>query len=297
MKVSYIAISTVVFWVSFVGGQTHYQDSSVQSGLKLYYWEDKFRNFGDYLSLKVVERMVQGPVEVAKKGVILKEPKLLAIGSILTFARQGDVIWGSGVNGKWTGLEYYKFKNLDVRAVRGPKTRQFLQDNFGIVVPEVYGDPALLVPYLFPEFKRKKSPRYPYIIIPHYSEQSLFPKDLYPNVVYPTESWDEVIEKITDSALVISSSLHGIIIAEAFGIPARMLRVTLTEALFKYEDYYQGTGRECFQPAYSVQEALELGGEPPIICDMKKLYDAFPFASWPGVKKQAIDFTKGACGE
>jgi pyruvyltransferase len=268
------------------------QSALKQKGLKLFYWEEKFRNFGDYVSLKLVERIVQGPVEVAKKGVVLKEPKLLAIGSIMTFARNTDVIWGSGVNGNWLGLENYKFKTLDVRAVRGPKTRQFLKENFDIDVPEIYGDPALLIPYFFPEFKRKKNPRYEYIVIPHYSEQLLFSKEDDSHIVYPTDPWDEVIEKITDSAFVISSSLHGIVIAEAFGIPARLLRVVprKIEAIYKYEDYYQGTGRPDFKIAYSVEEALCMGGEAPFTCDLQKLYEAFPFDYWDGLEKQSIDF-------
>ncbi len=262
-------------------------------GIKFFYWEEKEkfgRNFGDFISLKLVERIVQGPVELAQKGVVLKEPKLLAVGSILTFAREGDVIWGSGVNGNWRDRRNYKFKDLDVRAVRGPKTRRFLQEEFNISVPEVYGDPALLFPYFFPEFSRTANPKYDYIVIPHYSEQSLFPKDENPNVVYPTEPWDEVISKICDSALVISSSLHGVIIAEAFGIPARYLRVTTKESLFKYKDYYRGTGRQTFRPATSVDEALELGGEPPAHFDAQKLYDAFPFECWQEDIKQQIDF-------
>ena len=75
------------------------------------------------------------------------------------------------------------------------------------------------------------------------------------NVVYPTQPWYEVIEKILDSKFVISSSLHGIIIAEAFGIPARLLKITDKEPLFKYADYYYGTGRFDFQAATSVAQA------------------------------------------
>lgn len=250
--------------------------------LPLYYWREKFVNFGDYLSLKLLERIIGIPIQVYRApDHWSKERKLLAIGSILTFARNNDVIWGSGINGKWLGLKYYKFTTLDVRAVRGPLTRDFLFKNFGIQSPEIYGDPALLIPYFFPEFTKKEHPTYDYIIIPHYSEQSLFPKETFSNVVYPTEEWNIVIEKILDSKFVISSSLHGIIVAEAFGIPARLLRVTTHEPLFKYEDYYLGTNRPHFKSASSVEEALAMGGEKPVECDLKKLYEAFPFEFWP----------------
>lgn len=269
------------------------KNSISAKALPLYYWNDKIINFGDYLSLKLVERIVQSSVRVHDKNSGVKEKKLLAIGSIMTFARDNDVIWGSGVNGKWLDLKNYKFTTLDVRAVRGPLTRQFLLEHFAINCPEVYGDPALLVPYFFPEFKRKKNPQFKDIIIPHYSEQHMFPKDVYDNVVYPTEPWDIVIKKIVDSEFVISSSLHGIIIAEAFGIPARLLKITDKEPLFKYQDYYLGTGRPNFQPAYSVEQAIQMGGEPPVICDLKKLYDAFPFEFW-NIEKMNIDFQQKA---
>lgn len=259
--------------------------------LPLYYWNDKFINFGDYLSLKLVERIVQTSVRVFDKNAGVKEKKLLAIGSIMTFARDNDVIWGSGVNGKWLDLKYYRFNGLDVRAVRGPITRQFLIENFGITCPEVYGYPALLMPYFFPEFKRKKNPKYEYIIIPHYSEEQLFPKDVYQNVVYPTEPWDIVVEKIVDSKFVISSSLHGLVVAEAFGIPARLLKVTENEPLLKYQDYYWGTNRPEFKAATSIEEALILGGEPPVQCDLQVLYDSFPFECWE-CRKMELPFNE-----
>lgn len=250
-------------------------------GIPLYYWQEKFINFGDYISLKIVERMVARPVDVYQKGTVINGPKLLAVGSIMTFARDGDIIWGSGVNGKWLNLKYYRFKSLDVRAVRGPLTRAFLQDNFGIACPEIYGDPALLMPYLFPELKRKQSPSIDYLIIPHYTEIPLFPKKRWhEHIVYPTEPWLTVVEKILDSKFVISSSLHGIIIAEAFGIPARLLKVTDHEPIFKYDDYYQGTSRPDYTMAHSVEEALAMGGERPAQCDLAALYRAFPFEQW-----------------
>lgn len=260
--------------------------------LPLYYWrQEAFVNFGDYLSLKVVERMVNSSIHVYSRKPGYNKKKLFAIGSILTFASDDDVIWGSGINGKRLSTEEYNFKRLDIRAVRGPLTRQFLMNELHIAhCPEVYGDPALLVPYLFPEFKKKQKPSREYVIIPHYSELHLFPKTLCKNVIYPIEPWDHIVREILNSKLVISSSLHGIVIAEAFGIPARLLKITNNEPLFKYMDYYQGTGRSHFQHATSIEQALRMGGEAPCICDLKKLYEAFPFECWPQAKPKNINF-------
>jgi pyruvyltransferase len=267
---------------------------SPSEGLPLYYWNEQwhgrvFENFGDILSLKLVERIVGGPVRIYKKGQKPPEKKLLAIGSLLYFANDNDVLWGTGTNYKFTNKKDYKFSALDIRATRGPLTRQFLWDTFQIPCPEIYGDPALLVPYFFPEFKKKQDPAYDYIIIPHYSQEHLFLQEEWENVVYSTEPWNEIIEKILNSRFVISSSLHGIIVAEAYGIPARLLILDNEEPLFKYYDYYLGTNRPNFQYATSIDEALEMGGEPPFECDLQKLYEAFPFEFWPNVEFQKIN--------
>jgi pyruvyltransferase len=250
--------------------------------LPLYYWQQPhFVNFGDFLSVKVVERMTNSPVRIYKKKPNFYEKKLLAIGSILYFAAEGDVIWGSGINGKKPNKSDYSFSNLDIRAVRGPLTRQFLYDNFQIECPEIYGDPALLIPYLFPEFEKAPNPTYDHLIIIHFSETHLFPRCEDSNIVYATDPWNEVIQKILNSKFVISSSLHGVIVAEAFNIPAKLLRITETEPPFKFIDYYAGTGRSSFQFATSVEEALAMGGEPPFECDLEALYYSFPFEFWP----------------
>lgn len=269
----------IIFYVlsGFCSTQTHGLE-----GLPLYYWQKKgAENFGDFLSLKIVERIVGGQVAVAKTKQEIESHKLLAIGSVLIMARENDVVWGTGMNGKRMNLKHYQFDYLDIRAVRGPLTRNFIMSNFNIYCPKTYGDPALLIPYLFPEFKKKKNPVYDYIVIPHYSEEHLFPKELFPNVVYPTEPWRDIIRKILNSKFVISGSLHGLVVAEAYGIPARYLRSSEHEPLYKFEDYYKGTNRNKYTYATSIDEALEMGGEPPFKCDLKKLYYSFPFDYWP----------------
>lgn len=262
-------------------------------GLPLYYWQQpNFVNFGDYISLEIVQRMVGGPVSLYKYKKGVTERRLLAVGSLLFNAKDDDVIWGSGTNGKRATKKDYTFTRLDVRAVRGPLTRDFLMQDYQISCPEIYGDPALLFPYLFPEFQRSPDPKYDFIIIPIYYEAKLFPKELFPNAVYPTDPWHEVISKILDSKFVVSTSLHGIIIAEAYGIPARYLRLSEKEPLLKYKDYYLATQRPDFQFAASVDEALLMGGEPPCQLDLEPLYNAFPFEFWPETTVKKPDFNQ-----
>jgi len=260
-------------------------------GLPLWYFRHpKFDNFGDVLSIKLVERIVGVPVVAYKRKPKDNVPKLLAVGSILHIAADGDVVWGSGVNGKDLASKNYRFSDVDVRAVRGPLTRQFLMREVGITPPQIYGDPVLLFPYLFPEFKRSEKPSIPYLIVAHYSDAHAFPKDQYPNVVYAWEPWNEIVKKILDSEFVISSSLHGVVVADAYGIPSRLLRIDNSEPILKFSDYYMGTGRPNYRYATTIEQALQMGGEAPIRCNLKKLYDAFPFEFWPNVKKKEISF-------
>mgnify|MGYP000843946493 FL=1 len=232
-----------------------------------YFTPAKFSsNFGDALSPKIVERIIKKTLIQNKKYT----QQLLSLGSILHFAQDNDVIWGSGLNGK-IPLKNHKFTNLDVRAVRGPLTRKFLISK-GIKCPEIYGDPALLMPLLFPELK--VNPTMEYIVIPNINEMDEFKS--FPNLVVPTEDCMAVVEKILKAKFVISGSLHGIIVAEAFGIPARLLRITQKENIFKYKDYYYGTGRKNFHVAYSLEEAIKMGGEPKPVIDLKLLLESFP---------------------
>lgn len=237
---------------------------------ELFWWENNnVKNFGDVLSPILIEKICQKPPTQAS----LKEitPILFSTGSVLHFARNGDIIWGSGF--REDPLEEHRFSELDIRAVRGPKTRDYLL-KMGIACPEVYGDPATLTADLFPEYKNEEK-IYDYIIIPNIGEISCFAH--YRNVVIPTLPWQEILKKINQSKFVISSSLHGIIVAESYGIPTRMLKMSWIESLLKYQDYYESTDRPHFQYATSVQEALQMGGETPGRINKEKLLSAFPW--------------------
>lgn len=235
-------------------------------------------NFGDFLS-KVIVSLV-----LAQRGRTLDDEavaarQLLAIGSVLHFARDGACVWGSGVNGK-IPVERHGFAALDVRAVRGPLTRRFLSER-GIDAPEIYGDPALLLPSLANgRFSRTSEREIGFV--PNLNDIGILSQfDLRGlPVISPKRSWDRCVADILGCDLVLASSLHGIIVAEAYGIPARYVRLTENEDLFKYADYYSGTGRPDYRYATSVAEALAMGGEPPAIFDASQLLNAFPFDLW-----------------
>ncbi|BAL23288.1 polysaccharide pyruvyl transferase family protein [Azoarcus sp. KH32C] len=244
--------------------------------VSLFHWRplDGRVNFGDHLSQIVVSRLL------AERSLTLDDEveqgaRLLAIGSILHFAGDGDVIWGSGVNGK-VPESCFTAKRLDVRAVRGPLTEEFLRAR-GHRVPAVYGDPALLVPLLFGGRFRPTGEQ-ALVFVPNLHDLPFVAGK--PNVVSPLSGWNTVITEILKARLVLASSLHGLVIAEAFGIPARYVRLSDTENLFKYQDYYYGTGRGQFEYAKSIPEGLEMGGMPSFSFDPQPLLAAFPWDLW-----------------
>ena len=268
----------------------------------LYYYYSY--SFGDAISTEIVARLVgtndfqsingcnnernrpRGLFKLLAKFSSKPQKRLLALGSIFQNVREGDVIWGTGVNPRWQSLSA-PCVQPDIRAVRGPLTRQFLQRRYGWECPEIYGDPAILLPELFPEFKPNPQRDYT-IIFQHHDEEYVrgikkFDRD---NIFYcqrpKRRPWRDVIENILSSRLVVSSSLHAIIIAETYGIPARWLSnpelpSSETESVFKFNDYYLSSGRDAYQLSLTVDQALKHGGtKQPIDLNKKLLIDVFP---------------------
>ena len=151
----------------------------------------------------------------------------------------------------------------------------------GIPCPEVYGDPAVLMP-LFYRGQGVRASR-EYVVIPHYSKLENYKG--VPNVLGAfTKDYLKFIDALLEAKLVVSSSLHGIILAEAYGIPAVMLADTPSSDITKYKDWYYSTGRYTFPIAKSVDEALELGGtylDGQVISKMQtELLEVFPADLW-----------------
>ncbi|MEK6890024.1 MAG: polysaccharide pyruvyl transferase family protein [Nanoarchaeota archaeon] len=249
------------------------------------YYETRFTNFGDQLSRAVVEKILKRKVHAIN---LSKDKnisgKLIALGSIFHYAEKGDTIWGTGINPYWQKPKklfsfFKKAKNLDIRAVRGPLTRDHILNNLNIICPKVYGDPALLIPKLFPKLKR--NPKKDYGIIPHIRDIHLFVDN--PNLISPSHEWKKVVKAILKCKFIISSSLHGLIVAEAFGIPARWLHNSdlpsyEKEGTFKYNDYYSSTNRSLNDYASTIEQALEMGGKEKIKdFDYQALLDSFPY--------------------
>ena len=236
------------------------------------------RNFGDLLGPVIVDAMVRQLRlgHAADHGVL---PRLLAIGSVLHLAEPSDVVWGAGMNVK-TGTELVALPTLDLRAVRGPRTHDLLTIRFRQAAPAVFGDPGLLLGALRPRLVVPSQQRRGIAIVPNLNELATLTSR--ERVINPRWPLRRVLRRIAASELVVGTSLHGIIVAESLGVPARAVR-TSAEGAFKYEDYYLATGRDPDAVlADSVDDAIERGGAEPPVWDPRPLLDAFPADLWTG---------------
>ena len=242
----------------------------------------RINNFGDLLGPLIVNG-VRAQLGLSQARPV-RSTRLFTVGSVIHYASAGDTIWGSGVNGHWLSAQYST--QLDIRALRGPLTRQFLLERRLTDIPEVYGDPALLLPMVRPDLLKIPT-TIPITLVANINE----PDDLalagssHEVVVLDPRSPLEVcLRTIAGSRLVVGTSLHAIIVAEALGVGARMLRPR-REGEFKYRDYYGGTGRN-FTPAESVAQAIDMGSDAPPQWDSSRLLAAFPRDLWatPGAR-------------
>jgi len=242
------------------------------------------RNWGDKLN-PVIVRLVSGRRAVPRAEVlnIASKPVHYVIGSGLGgVVDPRSVIWGSGF------LRYDQkplVRPQHIAAVRGPLSRQKYIDA-GIECPAVYGDPALLMPLFYRSSTTKK---YTLGVIPHYREQHL---DVYRRladkngvrIIDILGEIEEVIDEIAACEVIASSSLHGLIASDAYGVPSVWVRASDLPRgdLFKFRDYLMSVGRSQLEPVmldrdFEVQELVDRCERASIEIDTERLLEVCPF--------------------
>ncbi len=200
-------------------------------------------NWGDKLNPALIARLSGLPVvhhsDVQGWGA---RPVYRVIGSGLALMTENDVIWGTGLMDAKVEPEREAAK---ICAVRGPLTRQRLME-LGFDCPEIYGDPALLYPLMYqPTVYRV----YDYGLILHCRESGIIdPIDTSAQgrvlEIDIKGDLQKVVRQILSCEIVVSSSLHGIICAHAYGRPAYWLQASdlLMGDGFKFKDYFHSVG-------------------------------------------------------
>lgn len=200
------------------------------------YWMfgEMINNFGDVLTPKIFDYF-SIKYEFSKNKF-----DTICVGSIGNKATDECLVLGSGV--AWDNVKLNP--KAIWRFVRGPITRDLVLKSGG-KCPEIYGDPALLLPLFCDESKKK----YDLGIVPHYKEYEII-KSKYPKhkvINLNNSNPIEVAKEITSCRSIISSSLHGIICSHAYNIPCSWVKFSniIIGDDTKYKDHYHSIGLKC----------------------------------------------------
>ncbi len=239
-------------------------------------------NFGDELNIYLLYALTKKTI-FSESDLLIQPYNLLFIGSIIeAYMNHKSIIWGAGAIGGKVQLSISPYKVL---SVRGPLTRNYLLKN-NIDCPEVYGDPALLLPILYQPKATTK--RYTYGIIPHYVDLSSnkvksLVKTLNSDCTIISlrnySSWQDVIDKVNACKFIISSSLHGLIISDAYGIPNVWVEFSNNIAgnRFKYRDYFASFKRKTTDPIIVTKDITESEIRKALNKYVRPCIDMMPF--------------------
>lgn len=227
--------------------------------IKVYY--AKVPNMGDELNKDIIEKIFG--YKVVRRNYLFG--KISGIGSglgnytlegplwkkilkkISSFLSPNVYIWGTGfVSYKEKDEQLYK--NTKFCAVRGELSKSRIEKLLGKKLDITMGDAGILASYLIEDEKIEK--KYSVGIIAHYKEkdEKIFKKlcDRFPNSTFidVQDTPLNVTRKIAECETIISSSLHGLIIADSLNVPNVHIVVTnnLLGDGFKFDDYYSAYG-------------------------------------------------------
>ena len=217
------------------------------------------RNYGDALNLLLLDKLF------AKKGYKIipqryifgsyykRKENLQFIGSVLGETDKNSIIWGAGAISKGVKVKEHPKK---VYAVRGPLTRNLLIEQ-KIECPDIYGDPALLLPQFY---NPTIEPIHRIGLIPHYADQNkdivqklksdssvhyidiLLSRSTLIQSIY--KEWKYFIDELCSCEVILSSSLHGLILGDAYKKPTLWMKFgdDVLGDDFKFYDYYASIG-------------------------------------------------------
>ncbi|WP_421693800.1 polysaccharide pyruvyl transferase family protein [Aestuariivirga sp.] len=199
-------------------------------------------NWGDALNPILVE-LLSGRSVQRLNG--LYHDRYSVVGSILEGANSNTIVWGSGFIEEGTTVIS---PPRAIHAVRGPLTRNALIES-GIECPNIYGDPALLLPLFYdPPVKTTHEVG----IIPHFIDKTSpvltkFAKDTRVKLIDIEAGLGLFVREVKSCRTIVSSSLHGLICADAYCIPNLWVRFSnnVMGGNFKFQDYRLSQDPNC----------------------------------------------------
>ena len=185
------------------------------------------KNFGDQLGPYILEKYT-GHKPVWTKA---HESKIVVVGSIAEHLPEQykGIVAGIGLASKTTKKDFSK---ANVLALRGPLTDLRVISN---QIP-ILADPGLLAS----EFVEEQEKEHNVGVILHYADRS---NQIPGHQIKTTDPIETVIEQAAKCKQIVSSSLHGIILADSLGIPRKWVKYARIQGEgFKFYDYSLSLG-------------------------------------------------------
>lgn len=247
-------------------------------------WWRTIPNWGDAVN-PVLVREIAGVEPIAHDEVVNlgNRPVYSMVGSVLDGAMVPNlVVWGSGF---MHADSSFRVPPRAVHAVRGPLTRELVREQ-GIECPPVYGDPALLYPRFYaPEVE----PEFDLGMVPHFQDRGSpklerFRRDDDVLVIDVLSGVRDVVDQICRCRGIASSSLHGLVAADAYGVPCVWMEISdrVRGGGFKFRDYFASVNRRDRRPVRVDEETTAgdlIGGldDRSIDIDLELLLERCPF--------------------
>jgi len=201
--------------------------------MKAYWWKE-VPNFGDAIAPFLLEQFAGIKVEWGT----ISHSSIASIGSVLEHV---PPLWDGYILGSGKLFEnsrLHSFKKATILAVRGPlSARHVGRGDYAL------GDPGLLAN----ELVGPQEKQWDLGIVPHWQDgdlvekfQKLMPAKYSTKVIDPKGDPLEVIRQIGASRRIVTSSLHGMIVADAFSIARRVeicSKMKQEGGDFKFRDY------------------------------------------------------------
>ncbi|UCG35111.1 MAG: polysaccharide pyruvyl transferase family protein, partial [Candidatus Omnitrophota bacterium] len=206
---------------------------AIRGNIVYAYW-GTYPNFGDQLTPLLLRHYGYTPVYSHYKPIFkhVRKADFVSVGTLLGNTPEdfSGVILGTGMD------DYQKtFKYATIVGVRGYLTKKNMLISDNILV----GDPGLLVSYMYPKELPKK---WDLGVVPHFVDKKDDIIEIWKKrfgsrvkIIDVQRKPGAVIKDIKRCRNIISSSLHGLIVADAFGIPNIMF--VIRRNIPKYGDH------------------------------------------------------------
>jgi pyruvyltransferase len=187
------------------------------------------------------------------------------------FSHKPCAIWGTGFFRDYSDRNLKLIRsNVSFIAVRGALSQEIIEKQLGKSITPVLCDGGILASELITLPVEKL---YSIGFIPHFKEHQIasdmgliemLSRKSDATVIDLRDNPLDVLKKMAECEYIVSSSLHGCIVADSFHIPNIRVRISDVPGTgFKFDDYYSGFGVKI--PEHIIQKASDFPSKTQIV--------------------------------